>query len=113
MSLPMSVTSALVGTAGDDSSCRQISDRRMAGNRRHRKELSAPYDRPWPSAATIWTSGPHADRAVETTVWKPRVRLLAPIATTRAMSPGMSREGDVAAGHRRDGRAEAGDVGQR
>src|SRR6185436_19502313 len=29
------------------------------------------------------TSGPHAVLAVETTVWKPRVRLLAPIATTR------------------------------
>ena len=56
----------------------------MAGNRRNRKELSAPYERPWPSAATTWTSGPHAVRAVATTVWNPRVRLLAPSATTRA-----------------------------
>ena len=42
------------------------------------------FDRaPVAEAATTWTFGPQAVRVVATTVRNPRVRLLAPIATTR------------------------------
>src|SRR6266481_5257664 len=59
----------------------------MPGSIRTINRLGAPYERPWPRAASTSTFGPHVRRAVETTVWKPRVRLLAPRATTRPISP--------------------------
>ena len=86
MSFPTSVMSARVGSAGDRSSCRHKPHSRMPGSLRTRNVLWTPYDRPWPRAASTSTFGPQAARAVVTTVWNPRVRLLAPSATTRAIS---------------------------
>ncbi len=89
ISLPTSVTSPLVAIGGRDANSVHTLDLRMLGNVRNIKLLGAPYDRPCPSAASTSTSGPHIDRAVETMVWKPRVRLLAPSATTRPTSAGI------------------------
>ena len=87
MSLPTSVTSARVGAGGCRSSSRQRPDWRMPGSPRTRKVLAPPYDRPWPSAASTSTSGPHTLLAVATIVWNPRVRLLAPTATILSIRP--------------------------
>ncbi len=54
----------------------------MPGSVRTRYVLGPPNDRPLPSATSTSTSGPHACLAAPTTAWKPRVRLLAPTATT-------------------------------
>src|SRR5205823_13270445 len=80
-----------VGTTGSDSNFRHRPDCRIPGRVRTTTRLWAPYDRPWPRAAIISTPGPHAARAVATTVGNPRVRLLAPSATTRATSTGLVR----------------------
>src|SRR5690349_7761484 len=87
MSLPTSVTSARVRAGGRRSIAGHNPDSMIPGRRRARNWLSAPYERPCPSAATTSTRGPHAARDVATTVLNPRVRLLAPSAITRSTEP--------------------------
>src|SRR5262249_5304359 len=96
MSLPMSVMRHRVGTDEADSSRGHRPDSRMLGSLRPRKLLRAPYDRPCPSAARTSTSGPHVVLAAVTTVSNPRVRLLAPSATTRLTGPAENGRGRAA-----------------